>query len=850
MAIRTYTVGSNSSVSRLDDLTTPWVYVPLNLLSNTDKVFLSNLRDVMTDPADGQKVFVVGDRSGGSGINGIYYTNNAGAVWNHVTGDITSAGYGCNALHEVWVVDSNTIYACGHQGYVFKSLDGGLSFNKTATLPTATGNPDLQKTSYALHFLTPLIGVVTLNSFVYKTIDGGATWTALNGGLALLGGFIMGIHISADQQVINALATDGVWRSINGGTSWILVLPLPARNGLHLTWTDDNNIWALGAGSERWRTTNAGASWTNISVYNVLAPSNKAGHVYDSPNGFFSENNTILQSSTNLISGVFSETVVNTIEAVWTHLDPPQPEPCGCPEGFTYNWETGLCDGFEVTPVTANGPIYGVDPGNKIFNYGSQGTNFYENIDGKPYPIVSTAGVMKDNFAIPLAITNTIVNNLWGDIQMPDTLNGRLNVAGIWTNVPIVGIQQNPQDEWIGFTACVEVPQTKVYYIGIGADNRARFKINSVLVAELVGCNNAFNFNSWHVFPITLNAGTNIIELEGWNCDDYAAFGAEIYDASLAQLVAMTLEAQLDAVTIFSTKNKIGSTFDLGQYSGYSCPAGWSLSLCDGSYQCVRANEVPFVPCNCYLITECNNPQNTRLITTENPLDVNLVYEFAGFEGMCWTVEVSTLCPPNDVFTEVTQSFANCLTCAGICYVLTDCAGVQPDEIVSNDLSGLIGQVVRHTICPDVCWTVSEAVPCNGLVNVVTLLDTYLTCVACLPAPEPEPPLTLKPRFIKPGYNPPACSAEYIQEVSCNFGEAVFQQIASRRYGLKFCCQTDLNKWWIKNELLSLKSIFDPNACVPTPVDCCPPCNVQATITVIETRSCPAPQNASAVIVT
>jgi hypothetical protein len=571
--------------------------------------------------------------------------------------------------------------------------------------------------------------------------------------------------------------------------------------------------------------------------------------LYTDTDGFFSENSSVLSTGNAFVSGTFSETSVNTIEAVWTHADPPQPEPCGCPEGFIYNWETGQCDGFEVVPIISNGPIYGVDPGNKIFNYGSQGTNFYESLDGKPLPISSSGGVMRDNFAVPLIITNTVVNDLWGDVQMPDTLNGRLNIAGIWTDVPIVGNQQNPQNEWIGFTACVEVTQTKTYYIGIGSDNKARFKLNSVLIAELAGCNNAFNFNNWHVFPITLNAGTNILELEGLNCDDYAAFAAEIYDASLAQLTAMTLEAQLDAVTIFSTKNKIGSTFDLGQQSGYSCPVGYSLSLCNGEYQCVRSESVPFEPCNCYLITECNNPGNTRLITTEDPLDTNLTYEFVGFEGQCWTVESSTGCPPNDTITEVSQSFASCLACAGMCFELVDCEGEQPNQLVSNDLTAYIGQIIKHEGCPDKCWTVSAPIACGDFTNVITIIDTYASCNACLPAPAPEPPLVLRPRFIKPGYNPPACTAEYIHKVSCNFAEAVFQQVASRRYGLKFCCETDLNKWWIKKQLLDLKSIYDPNACIPTPVDCCPPCAVVAEIAIIETRSCPAPQDPEAEIV-
>lgn len=848
MAIKTYSVGTNSGVRRLDDLTGPWVDVPLNLLSNTNKIFLTPLRDVETDPLDNTKVFVVGTRNIGAAIGGIYVSSNAGAVWVQPAGDLVSGSYDFATFFEVSVVDSNIIYACGSNGYVFKSLDGGLTFNKTTTLPTSTGLADLAKTSYALHFITPLIGVVSLDGFMYKTVDGGATWVALNSGVTLPGGFIVGVHISADQLIINALTIDGLWRSSNGGINWIQQVSISSRQGLHLTWTDDNSLWALCGGSQRFETLNAGTTWTEINPFVLSDPSNRAGHLHNYPDGFFSEDTNALSTSNAFLTGTLSETSPYGIEAIWSQEDITPSEPCGCPPGFTYNFTSGLCEGFSVTPIIANGPIYDVKAGNKIFNYGAQGTNFYENVDSKPYPITSLGTIMRDSFAVPLIVTNTVVNDLWGDVQGPDTLNGRLNVAGIWADLVMVGTDQPPTSEWIGFTACVVVPTTKVYYIGLGADNKARFKIDSILIASIGQCTNPFVFEKWHVFPITLTAGTHIIELEGWNCGDNASFGAEIYDASLAQLIGMTLEAQLDAVTLFSTKNKVGSNFDLGQYSGYSCPVGWSLSLCSGAYQCVKADEVPFAPCNCYLATDCNNPQSTLLLTTENPLNPTLTYQFVGYPDICWTIEASGMCPPNDVFTDVVDSFLTCFECGGICYELVDCAAVEPNQIVSNDLSAVLGQVIKQEFCPDICWLVSAAVPCNGLVNVITIVANYVDCAACLPLPVPTPPLVLNPRVIKPGYTPPACDIDYIKKVSCNFAEAMFQHVASRRYGLKFCCETDMNKWWIKKQLLDLKSIFDPDACLETPLDCCPPCDVVAQLLVIQTRGCLAPDSVSAIL--
>ena len=76
----------------------------------------------------------------------------------------------------------------------------------------------------------------------------------------------------------------------------------------------------------------------------------------------------------------------------------------------------------------------------------------------------------------------------------------------------------------------------------------------------------------------------------------------------------------------------------------------------------------------------------------------------------------------------------------------------------------------------------------------------------------------------------------------------MYQEAVSTRYGIEFCCENaiDQDKWAIKKELLDLKMISDPDACQRVPEDCCPPCNVEATLVVIEAIQCPAPLNVDA----
>ena len=55
----------------------------------------------------------------------------------------------------------------------------------------------------------------------------------------------------------------------------------------------------------------------------------------------------------------------------------------------------------------------------------------------------------------------------------------------------------------------------------------------------------------WRIYEINLTSGEHIISMEGLNDGAQAAFGAEIYSATTAQLTGMTTESQLSAVTIF-----------------------------------------------------------------------------------------------------------------------------------------------------------------------------------------------------------------------------------------------------------------------------------------------------------
>jgi hypothetical protein len=190
---------------------------------------------------------------------------------------------------------------------------------------------------------------------------------------------------------------------------------------------------------------------------------------------------------------------------------------------------------------------------------------------------------------IYLAVLDT--NSVWKNTSSSD---GPLNRSGIWAtdavNFPIL--------TWLGFSVCITVPETKTYWIGLGADNSFRFVVDGVeFVNTFSGpycCPSGGNlgFIYWHVYPVNLSVGDHVIELYGLNrtflgdgvTPSAAGFGCEIYDNTAEELISATDLSDLNI--LFSSSGQTSATTVqtlTGNYtsSGYSCPDGYTFNPCD-----------------------------------------------------------------------------------------------------------------------------------------------------------------------------------------------------------------------------------------------------------------------------
>jgi len=353
MATTTYHVGEQGFVRKLINNTGPWIDVSPSYLSGRR---LPTLRDVMTDPNDPDKVFVVGETHYSPTVSpnppnpasslGIWVSSDGGTTWNIPTGTYLD-NLDVNRW-EVWCIDSNNIVVSGDQGINCYSTDGGVTFTLMITVPQAPiifvpPSPSIPQNSYSIHFLTALgVGVVGGENNIFKTTNGGVTsWVVypiiLPGNL--LPGRINGIHISADAQTIIANGEDYLVRSIDAGVTWSIVYAWVGGakiTGLHLTWKNDNELWATGTNNLIITTTDAFSTFAFVQPFVPTIPlpttpptppgrNVQAAHFYLSQEGYTSRGFEEFYTIDGGYTLVSSETAPAYIQAVWTHFTEP---PC------------------------------------------------------------------------------------------------------------------------------------------------------------------------------------------------------------------------------------------------------------------------------------------------------------------------------------------------------------------------------------------------------------------------------------------------------------------------------------------------------------------------------------------
>lgn len=183
------------------------------------------------------------------GQNGyIVKTLNGGLSWNVVY-------QAANFMHCIRFIDQNTGYVAGYT-YVYKSTNGGMNW-------TLLPNP---YTAYLLStsFINANTGFISGdNGLIAKTTNGGQTWQTI-----LLGGtdYYEEIVMTNDNTGYAAGRYGKILKSTNGGTNWTLQNSSTTEWLLDLFMINDNSGWACGANGKIVYTSNGGTTWVTQYV--------------------------------------------------------------------------------------------------------------------------------------------------------------------------------------------------------------------------------------------------------------------------------------------------------------------------------------------------------------------------------------------------------------------------------------------------------------------------------------------------------------------------------------------------------------------------------------------------------
>ncbi len=226
----------------------------------------------------------------GAPAGGIWKSTDSGSTWTVLTDDLPQIGVSGIAIE---YGNSNTIYIAtgdddagdSYSVGVFKSLDGGSTWNQTGLNP---GNSPSSMNDIYIHPSNTNILWVATNNGVFKTTNAGVSWSNTNGTQGLN---IRDIKLKpGDPNVIYAVSSSTFYKSIDGGNTFTATgLGLPSSSGrlaIDVSPANSNYIYVLSANTSNgfqgiYRSVNSGTS------FSTMATSSTVGDVFESPQAYY-----------------------------------------------------------------------------------------------------------------------------------------------------------------------------------------------------------------------------------------------------------------------------------------------------------------------------------------------------------------------------------------------------------------------------------------------------------------------------------------------------------------------------------------------------------------------------------
>lgn len=255
------------------------------------------------DPRDANKVFVaaLGHPYGPNPTRGIFRTTDGGATWqkvlykNETTGafQVTLDPKNPDIVYaDLWEGQQGPWengYLNGPNNGLFKSTDGGTTWNQLTGLPKEVG-----RIGFGISPSNPEIIYATVDAGdkggIYKTEDGGATWKMINNQDRLWGRGDDFAEIKVDPKDPNIVYDSNTctYKSTDGGKTWDGWKGSPGGDDYHRIWINPDNpdLILLASDQGATLTENGGRTWSSwynqptAQLYHVAADNNFPYRLY------------------------------------------------------------------------------------------------------------------------------------------------------------------------------------------------------------------------------------------------------------------------------------------------------------------------------------------------------------------------------------------------------------------------------------------------------------------------------------------------------------------------------------------------------------------------------------------
>jgi len=435
--------GAIGAIWRTDDGGKNWTAAETSLTRQCE------IRGLAMDPTEPSTLY--------AGCLGVIKSTDDGRTWTSMNSGIEDHG----AIPVVWAMaidpsSPSTLYAGTPQGIVFKSLNGGGSWQQTGALPN--GAREVRALTIDPASPNMVYAGATVGG-VFKSADGGAHWTSENRGIPTNAVTSLAIDPRSPATLYAGTIGSGVFKTTDAASSWTEVFGPKNVGGLVFTVAElaidplaSSTLYvAIGdaeLGLGVFQTTDAGAMWRQLSSGLPSFPALRALAVAPgSPSTIHV--GLIDQYAGYVDGGVFALTLADRCQAGPTTsgiLEFAVPTVNSGPLGIAAGPDCALWftedKGNKIARITTAGditefpiPTPSSSPARIIA--GPDGALWFTETVGNKIGRMTTAGVFTE-FAIPtpgsfpVGITAGFDGNLWFAEQGGKKI-GRITPAGVIT---------------------------------------------------------------------------------------------------------------------------------------------------------------------------------------------------------------------------------------------------------------------------------------------------------------------------------------------------------------------------------------------------------------------------------